>query len=63
MIDGLAFTLLGSALAIGLAGIGSAMGVGIAGEAGAGVLTEDLISLGKFCLCRRCLERRASMDY
>ncbi len=47
MIDGLAFALLGSALAIGLAGIGSAMGVGIAGEAGAGVLTEDPNKFGQ----------------
>ena len=50
MIDGLAFALLGSALAIGLAGIGSAMGVGIAGEAGAGVLTEDPDKFGQILL-------------
>mgnify|MGYP000892633147 FL=1 len=50
MIDGLAFALLGSALAIGLAGIGSAMGVGIAGEAGAGVLTEDPNKFGQILL-------------
>ncbi|MDI3542425.1 MAG: V/A-type H+/Na+-transporting ATPase subunit [Candidatus Atribacteria bacterium] len=50
MIDGLAFALLGSALAIGLAGIGSAVGVGIAGEAGAGVLTEDPNKFGQILL-------------
>jgi len=50
MIDGLAFALLGSALAIGLAGIGSAMGVGIAREAGAGVLTEDPNKFGQILL-------------
>lgn len=44
---GMVFTILGAALATGLAGIGSAIGVGIAGESGAGVLTEDP---GKFGL-------------
>ena len=38
---GLAFALIGAALAAFLAGIGSSMGVGIAGEAGNGVLSED----------------------
>ena len=38
---GLVFTLVGAALASGLAGIGSAIGVGIAGQAAAGVVTED----------------------
>ena len=44
---GIAFVVLGAALAAGMAGIGSAIGVGIAGEVGAGVMTEDP---GKFGL-------------
>jgi V/A-type H+-transporting ATPase subunit K len=50
LADGLVFALLGSALAIGLAGIGSALGVGIAGEAGAGVMTEDPGKFGQVLL-------------
>lgn len=50
LVDGLVFALLGSALAIGLAGIGSAVGVGIAGEAGAGVMTEDPGKFGQVLL-------------
>jgi len=50
LVDGLVFALLGSALAIGLAGIGSALGVGIAGEAGAGVMTEDPGKFGQVLL-------------
>ena len=38
---GLAFAILGAALAACLAGSGSAIGVGIAGQAAAGVTTED----------------------
>ena len=38
---GMAFALLGAALASGLAGWGSAKGVGIAGQAAAGVIAED----------------------
>ena len=38
---GMAFALLGAALATGLAGWGSAKGVGIAGQAAAGVVAED----------------------
>ena len=38
---GMAFALLGAALASGLAGCGSAKGVGIAGQAAAGVVAED----------------------
>ena len=38
---GMAFALLGAALASGLAGWGSAKGVGIAGQAAAGVVAED----------------------
>jgi len=49
-IDGTAFALMGSALAIGLAGVGSALGVGIAGEAGAGVMTEDPSKFGQVLL-------------
>ena len=37
---GIAFALLGAALAALLAGIGSAIGVGMAGEAAAGAITE-----------------------
>lgn len=50
MVDGLVFALLGSALAIMLAGIGSALGVGIAGQVGAGVLTEDPNKFGQVLL-------------
>lgn len=50
LVDGLVFALLGSAFAIGLAGIGSAVGVGIAGEAGAGVMTEDPGKFGQVLL-------------
>ena len=38
---GMAFALLGAALASGMAGWGSARGVGIAGQAAAGVVAED----------------------
>lgn len=44
---GLAFALLGAALAALLAGIGSAIGVGVAGQAAAGVVTEDPSKFGK----------------
>jgi len=44
---GIAFALLGAALAALLAGIGSAIGVGIAGEAAAGVVTEDPTKFSK----------------
>lgn len=50
LVDGLVFALLGSALAIGLAGIGSAVGVGIAGQVGAGVMTEDPGKFGQVLL-------------
>ncbi|MCD6156263.1 MAG: V-type ATP synthase subunit K [Candidatus Atribacteria bacterium] len=50
LVDGLVFALLGSAVAIGLAGIGSAVGVGIAGEVGAGVMTEDPGKFGQVLL-------------
>ena len=38
---GIAFAILGAALAACLAGVGSAIGVGLAGQAAAGVTTED----------------------
>ena len=44
---GIAFALLGAALAALLAGIGSAIGVGKAGQAAAGVITEDPGKFGK----------------
>ena len=44
---GVAFALLGAALAALLAGIGSAIGVGNAGQAAAGVVTEDPAQFGK----------------
>lgn len=40
-------TLLGAALAAGMAGMGSAKGVGIVGEAAAGLVTEDPEKFGK----------------
>ena len=45
---GITLSLLGAALASGLAGAGSAIGIGIAGESAAGVMTEDP---DKFGLC------------
>ncbi len=50
MTLGLAWVILGAALAIGLAGSGSAIGIGIAGEACAGVTTEDPKKFGKLIL-------------
>ena len=44
---GIAFALLGAALAALMAGIGSAIGVGMAGEAAAGAVTEDPNRFGK----------------
>ena len=44
---GIAFALLGAALAALLAGIGSAIGVGMAGEAAAGAITEEPGRFGK----------------
>ncbi len=38
---GVAFALIGAALAAGFSGAGSAIGVGVAGQAAAGVTTED----------------------
>jgi len=45
---GISLSLIGAALAAGLAGAGSAIGIGIAGESAAGVMTEDP---SKFGLC------------
>jgi V/A-type H+/Na+-transporting ATPase subunit K len=47
---GLAFAILGGALAVSLGGIGSAVGVGIAGEMAAGVVAEDPDKFGKTLL-------------
>ena len=44
---GMAFALLGAALASGLAGWGSAKGVGIAGQSAAGVVAEDPTQFAK----------------
>ena len=44
---GIAFAILGAALAACLAGAGSAIGVGIAGQAAAGVTTEDPAKFSK----------------
>ena len=44
---GMAFALLGAALASGLEGWGSAKGVGIAGQAAAGVVAEDPTQFAK----------------
>lgn len=44
---GLAYALLGAAMAVLLAGAGSAIGVGIAGQAAAGVVSEDPGKFGK----------------
>jgi len=41
MSIGIVFSLLGAAVAIGLAGIGSSIGVGIVGRAASGLLAED----------------------
>ena len=40
-------SLIGAALAMGMAGYGSAIGVGIAGQAAAGVVSEDPDQFGK----------------
>ena len=44
---GIAFALLGAALAALMAGIGSAIGVGMAGEAAAGAVTKTPTALVK----------------
>ena len=44
---GTILSLLGAALAVGLAGAGSARGVGVSGEAAAGVVAEDPGKFGK----------------
>lgn len=50
MSYGLFFALIGSALAVGIAGIGSAKGVGIASEAAAGVIIDDPSKFGKLLI-------------
>lgn len=47
---GLILSILGGALAVGLAGIGSAIGVGLAGQAANGVLTEEPEKFGTMLL-------------
>lgn len=47
---GIALTILGAALAAGLAGIGSAIGVGYPGRAATGVLAEDPGKFGSLFL-------------
>jgi V/A-type H+-transporting ATPase subunit K len=47
---GLAFAILGGALAMGLAGGGSAIGVGLAGQAASGVIAEDPEKFGSTLL-------------
>ncbi len=47
---GLAWALLGAALAVGLSGIGSARGVSIAGQASAGLLSEEPEKFGQTIL-------------
>lgn len=44
---GLAFAILGAALAVGISGMGSAHGVGLVGRASAGLLSEDPSMFGK----------------
>lgn len=40
-MDGLVWSVLGAAVAAGLAGIGSAVGVGIAGQSAAGLVSQE----------------------
>jgi V/A-type H+/Na+-transporting ATPase subunit K len=47
---GIAMTILGAALAAGLAGIGSAIGIGYPGRAATGVLAEDPSKFGSLFL-------------
>ncbi len=47
---GIAFAILGAALAAGLAGAGSALGVGIAGQAASGVMSEEPEKFGQVLL-------------
>ena len=44
---GLALTMLGAGLAVGLSCVGSAKGTGMVGEAGGGILSEDPSKSGK----------------
>jgi len=47
---GLAFAILGAALAVGLAGVGSSIGVGKSGQAGSGIVSEEPEKFGKALL-------------
>lgn len=47
IFNGASLTILGAAVAVGLAGMGSAKGVGMVGEAGAGLLSENPNLFGK----------------
>ena len=47
---GIAFTILGAAIAAGLAGIGSAIGIGYPSRAAAGVIAEDPSKFGSLFL-------------
>ena len=44
---GIVYSLLGAALAVGLAGIGSSLGIGYAGMASSGLLSEEPEKFGK----------------
>jgi len=47
---GIAFALLGAALAVGLAGVGSALGISAAARTASGAMAEDPSKFGKFLL-------------
>ncbi len=47
---GIALSILGAALAAGMAGAGSALGVGIAGQAASGVISEEPEKFGQVLL-------------
>ena len=47
---GIAFAIIGAALAAGLAGIGSALGTGVVGRAASGLVSEEPEKFGKVLL-------------
>ncbi|MDD5749787.1 MAG: V-type ATP synthase subunit K [Patescibacteria group bacterium] len=47
---GIAFAIMGAALAAGLAGIGSALGTGVVGRAASGLVSEEPEKFGKVLL-------------
>lgn len=47
---GIAFAIMGAALAAGLAGIGSALGTGVVGRSAAGLVSEEPEKFGKVLL-------------